>query len=153
MSYSFTYQDIDFGGENYRVYVTGTNYQQMPEPRVNVDRYAQADGAAIQGSTFNARRIALRCQLVASDATNRATQMDNVVAALVVSQATGPGDLSIDQFPGKLFTNAKLLSDITAAVYARMEEFTLEFICDSWPSATDATEGDGSNAAGGITSI
>jgi hypothetical protein len=151
--HSFTYRDVDFGGENYGVYVVGKTYPQMPRPRVNIDEFAQGDGGVMQGSTFGHRRIALECKLVASTLENRAIQIDNVVTALVLSQTNGAADLAIDLFPGKLFTGARLVSDITVNLSARMETFTLEFVCDPWPSAVEVTEGSGNNSGTGTTTL
>lgn len=148
---SFTFKGIDFGGENYGVYVVGEDYPHLPRPRVSIDQYAQADGAATQGSTFEPRAIALECKLVAGAVENRQTQLDNVAAALATSQV-GPGNLTIDLIPGKVFTNARLLSSLDSRMAARMETFSLEFIADAFPSATEETELEANNNAGGITS-
>lgn len=147
---SFTYKGYDFGGENFRCYVVGPVYQRMPEPRVNVHQFAQADGGVTQGGSFGMRQIRLAIKLVAPTPADRVTQLENVVGVLRLSQSEGPGDLSIDLFPGRLFKNAKLTSDLMSTLSGRMEEFTLEFICDPWPVASSATEVAGIAATNGV---
>lgn len=146
---SFTYKNYDFGGENFRCYVVGPVYQRMPEPRVNVHQFAQADGGVTQGGSFGMRQIRLVIKLVAPTPADRVTQLENVVGVLRLSQSEGPGDLSIDLFPGRLFKNAKLTSDLMSSLSGRLEEFTLEFICDPWPVASSATEVEGISMTSG----
>jgi hypothetical protein len=151
---SFTYQSTDFGGASYNVYVTGAGHQRMPQPRVNIDAYAQADGAAVQGSTYDPASISIECKLVGATAAARVTQMNNFIGKLSLSQSVGGSNLSIDMLPGNVWTNARLTSDISAIVRARMEAFTLTFTADSWPAAASESElGDTSASGTGVTTV
>lgn len=135
--YSFTYKGVDFG--DIRCYIVGEVFQRMPQPRVNIHEFAQGDGGVTQGVSFSMRRIRLVVKMTA-EPDDRESQMTTLINVLALSQAEGPGDLSIDMFPGKLYKNAKLVSDLSSSVRATMEEFTLEFVCDPWPVATEEEE-------------
>jgi len=152
--HSFTYKGVDFGGENYRVTVVGQNYERLPRPRLAVDEYAQADGAAFQGSTYGPRTINLDCRLVSVTEADKETYIENLLTVLALSQSDGGGDLTIDAIPNKVFTGARLQSGVEAALSARMEAFTLQFIADPWTSATEATDtGDVAVSGTGTTEV
>lgn len=138
--HSFSYKGVDF--TSLRCYVVGDVFQRMPQPRVNQHDFAQGDGGVTQGVSFGMRNIRLQIRMTALDETERESNMAGLLTQLVKSQGEGPGDLQIDMFPGKLYTNAKLVSDVTASVRATMEDYTLEFVCDPWPVAVDIEEED-----------
>jgi len=152
MSHGLTYHDVDLSGENYGVYVVSANIQRMPQPRVNIDEYAQADGGAVQGSTFGLRRIGLDCVLVASTVANRATQITNVLGVLNLTQGGG-GDLIIQMFPDRIYKNARITNAIDAEVSGRMEKFQLQFVCDPWPESATVDEETGGISGTGVTTL
>jgi hypothetical protein len=145
---SFTYRSVDFGGNDYGVYVVSREWPRLPKPRVNLSMFAQADGGVTQGSTFEPRRIKLKCMLAASNEANRNTQMANVVSQLALSQYTGPALLVVDYFPDLAWKNARLMDGIDSELAQNGEIFNLEFLADPWPVAAAAT----TETAIGITS-
>lgn len=152
MSHGFTFKGYDLSGPEYGLAVVSPRIQRLPQPRVAVDEFAQADGASTQGSTFGPRYLTLECAITAPTQADRITQMNNVIAVLALSQES-PGDLEIHMVPGIVYKNARLVSAIDSDVSARMERFSLVFVCDPWPEASDATVGSGSTNASGTTSL
>jgi predicted phage tail component-like protein len=152
MSHSITYKDIDFGGINYGLVVVSRPIQRLPAPRVAIDQYAQRDGAAMQGATFDARRLSLACAVTSPTVEDLPTRITNIMVALATSQASA-GDLIIQMDPTRVYTNARLLNAIDSETAARMEQFNLEFACDPWPEAASAATLTGNISATGTTTV
>ena len=136
---SFSFHGVDFGGDDYGVYVISRQWPRLPQPRVNRASFAQRDGGVTQGATWDSRRITLECALVASNETNRVIQAANVTEALVLSQDTGPGNLQVDYHAGLLWTNARLMRGVESEIAKNGESFTLEFDADPWPFASSSS--------------
>lgn len=135
---SFEFRGVDFA--DYGVYVVSRRWPRLPEPRVDVRRFAQADGGATQGNSFEMRSIALECAMVATNEANRNTQAANVAAALANTQL-GMGPLVIDYFPTLQF-NARLVKGVDVELAQAGELFSLEFLADPWPTAISASSDD-----------
>lgn len=148
---SFSFKSVNFGGPDYGVYVELVEWPRLPEPRVNVAEFSQADGGVTQGSTFRQRRIKLKCGLVADDESARNTQAGNVTSALAAGQA-GVGPLIVDYFSGFQWNNARLVSGVDVKIGQNGELFDLEFLCDPWPTAT-AESSSVDNVLAGLTAL
>lgn len=149
---SFTFKGVDFGGGSYNVYVKTASLPRLPRPRVAIHNYAQADGVATQGATFDEVSITLECAITASTTANVETAVANTIAQLAATQE-GPGALVLDSHPTKQWT-ARLVSGLTGDLALNGERFTLEFLCTSpWPVATSSTNVTGNIAGGGVTTI
>lgn len=152
MSHGITYKGYDLSGPEYGLVVVSPVIQRLPQPRVAVDEFAQADGASTQGTTFGPRYLTLECAISAPTMVDKITRVENVISVLALSQE-GPGDLEIHMLPGKVFKNARLTSAIDSTISARLERFSLTFVCASWPEATEPVVATGAANAGGVTSL
>jgi len=143
---------VDFGGANYGFIVETNNFVRMPTPRLNRDALAQADGDAVQGSTFEALTGSVGGIIVATSFANLKTQRDNIIAALAAGQE-GAKTLTFDAFSGKQW-NARVLGVEPGEETSITQRLTITFLAQNpWPSATSATNVTGNNDGGGGTNI
>lgn len=149
---SFTFKSIDYGDASYNVYARVQDFPRMARPRVASDNYAQADGVATQGSTFDDIRMVIDCAVTGTSVANVETLMSNVIGQLAKSQE-GPGSLILDSHPTKQYT-ARLVSPVMGRLGLNGETFQLEFILTSpWASATTATTTSPAAISGSPTTI
>jgi len=152
MSNSLTYNAVDLGGASYLYTVTENTFVRPPQPRINRDRLAQADGEAAQGATFEALTGVVRGLVCATSFANLKTQRNNLAAALAVGQE-GVKALTFDAFSGKSW-QARVLAvewfDETPVTIGLAITF---YAPDPWSQATSATTGGTNNDGDGGTSI
>lgn len=152
MSNSLTYNAVDFGGANYLYTVTENAFIRPPQPRVIRDRYAQADGEAAQGATFEALTGVVRGLVCATSFANLKTQRNNLASALAVGQE-GVKALTFDAVSGKSWQARVLAMDWYDETPVTIGLAITFYAPDPWPLATSATTGGTSNDGDGSTSI
>lgn len=153
MGNSMTYNSVDLGGANYGFIITDNTFIRPPQPRVNRDALAQADGEAVQGSTFGARQGVVSGVVVATSYANLITQQNNINAALEAGQE-GAKTTAFDALSGKQWQCRVLSVDYGAETAATIDLAITLLAPDPWPEATSATTtGDVGVDGSGTTSI
>lgn len=153
MANSLTFNSVDLGGANYGFIVESNTLVQMPQPRVNRDPLAQADGGVAQGSTFAAKEGVVSGIVVATSFANLKTQRANIEAALAKGQE-GAKTLTFDAFSGKQWTARPVGIDWGEETPITIRLAIRFYAPNPWPVATSATTTDDqNNDGGGITNI
>ena len=152
MSNSLIFNGVDFGGAGYGLVVTGNTFVQPPQPRINRDALASADGDIAQGATFEALTGDVTGIVLATSYANLITARNNIAAALQTGQE-GVKALSFDAWTGKSWMarpySVKWGEESTVTI-----ELTITFYApDPWALATTPTTSDGSNSGTGTTTI
>lgn len=137
---SFVYNSIDFGGSSYGVYLTGCDMPFMPLVRLDLQPLGGADGAEVQGATFEHLQIVLHCKLVASSMSDRLAKMRAIAGKLVATQQ-GVKTLTLDHVSGRQWY-ARLAgrTGFVPAPTGYSVAFSLSFVCpDPWAIAAAYT--------------
>lgn len=152
MSNSMTINDVDLGGENYGFVVEANSFLDTPQPRVNRDRLASADGEVLQGSTFDARTGVVSGVVHASNYENLIVQFNNLAGALLVTQE-GTKVVTFDARPGVQFRCRVLNTSWSNETACTMDLAITLVAPNPWAEASEATEGSGNNDGSGGTTL
>lgn len=152
MSNSMTINGVDLGGDNYRLIVEANDFKYHPQPRINRDALASADGDAVQGATFGARLGVVSGVIHAASYADLQTQRENVERALAVAQE-GAKVVTFDAIPGKQWR-----CRVTGMAFSNERISTVDVAItllapDPWPEATSATTVSGTPISGSPTTI
>lgn len=152
MANSMTYNGVDLGGSNYRFVVEENRFLDPPQPRVNREPLAMADGEAVQGASFGARVGVVRGVVHATSYANLLVQRDNIEAALSVGQM-GAKVVSFDSLSGKQF-RARVLQTAWSNETPCTIDLAITLLApDPWAEASSATTDGGATAGGGTTDL
>jgi len=99
---SFKLNSVDYGGSSYKVHIVSG---QMPwaDFRVHLQPLAQGDGSVSQGATTAALQWKLQCMIAAASASERATLVANVIAALAAAHAAGETAFVLGRLPTRQY--------------------------------------------------
>lgn len=100
MAHSMSIDGIDLGGIDYGFIVESNDFVTPPDPRVNRDRLAMADGDAAQGSSFDGRTGTVKGIVVATTWENLLAQKENIQRVTWLTQS-GSKVLAFDAHAGK----------------------------------------------------
>jgi len=129
---------VDFGGANYGLVVQENDFVNPPQPRIDRDALAMADGDAAQGASFEALSGAVKGIVVATSFANLKTQRANIAAALAAGQE-GAKALAFDTHSGVQWL-ARVMGTSWSNETATTIELAITFYApDPWPVATSAT--------------
>ena len=147
MSNSLTYDSVDLGGVNYGFILEQNDFVNPPQPRINRDALAMADGEVAQGATFGARVGVVKGVVSAASYTALHTQRDNIAGALAVGQE-GVKVLTFDAISGKQW-NARVMGTTWSNETPITIDLAITFYAPNpWAEATAPTTG-GPTAIGG----
>lgn len=152
MANSMTFNSVDLGGTNYKFVVEENRFLDPPQPRVNRDSLAMADGEAAQGSTYAARVGVVAGTVYATSFANLKTQIANIEAALSGGQ-TGAKITTFDSLSGKQF-RTRPVSVVWTNQTAVTIDLAITFLApDPWAEATSATTVTGNTDGDGGTAL
>lgn len=124
---SFALNSVDYGGTSYKVHIVSPARPWIPKLRVHLHSLAQADGAVSQGSKVGPRIWNLRCMIAAASASERATLVANVAAALLAAHQAGETNFVLGEEPTKQWQARPLdISELEIALTGG--EFTLQIV-------------------------
>ena len=150
MSNSMTINGVDLGGESYGFIVEANSFINPPQPRVNREQLASADGEALQGATFEARTGVVSGVVHASDYEELIIKFQNLVQALAVTQE-GVKVTSFDARPGLQWRTRVLNTNWTNETACTIDLAITLIAPEPWAEASSATEGDGAIASSPTT--
>ena len=131
-SNSISWDEIDLGGEDYKLVIVGGTHPYLPEPRVQLEDLSQADGAVSFGATWGPRYFEFECVIAAESAEDRATCIANVITALRTTEE-GEKPLVLGWEPDDVY-QARLLSGINGRDAINGVSFPLRFVAPQpWP--------------------
>ena len=152
MSNSLSYNAVDLGGVNYGFIVEENDFVNPPQPRINRDALAMADGDAAQGATFGALVGVVKGVVSAASYTALHTQRDNIAGALAAGQE-GVKALTFDAISGKSW-NARVLGTSWSNETPITIDLAITFYApDPWPEATSATTAGPTSISGSPTTL
>lgn len=126
MSGSFTWNDIDFGGDDYKCFIAGAVFPMLGKPRLNLMDLSAADGAVSQGSSLGPLYFRMSCVIDADSEEEREACFWNVIDALSET-VNGEAWIRFDHIPGKKWM-ARLADSVDGELAINGAEFPLVFV-------------------------
>ncbi len=124
--YSFNFNGVDYH-DAFGVLVRGYDYPMLPRPRLFIRDYAVANGAVVQGVSYEPLRIALSCVAEYEDATEPIITLRAIADALNATVGAEQ-PLILGWEPNRVY-HARLESDFAPDRGLTHAMFQLAFIC------------------------
>jgi predicted phage tail component-like protein len=124
---AFEFNGVDYGA-THGVTVRDHDYPLLSRPRLFKKNKATADGAVIQGDSYEPLYITLDCAKKYTTPSAYMSELRSIATALAATVGTDC-DLILGWEPGKKYTTARLDSEFNPARQLTHATFTLVFVC------------------------
>lgn len=152
MSNSMSIDGIDLGGTNYNFVVEKNDFVTPPDPRVNRDALAMADGEAAQGASFGGRTGVVSGVVHAATFTDLLAAKENIQRVTWLTQS-GEKVIAFDAHPGKQYRGRALRVAYSNETPTTVDLALTLYAPQPWAEATSATTVTGAAIASSPTTI